>query len=98
MTLIDGKGYMDTPTLQQFEKILVPLGKQSGEFFLAASLFHARQLDRQSAAKLAGFSVSEFSQLLQEHFYNASSIQGNSDFKDLGSAEDLMDMMLHPMY
>ena len=59
---------MDAQFLNQFEEILEPLGGQSAQFFLAASLYHARKVSFQRAAELAGLSFTDFKSRLNEHF------------------------------
>jgi hypothetical protein len=56
------------PALKNFEEILDPLGAQSAEFFLAASLYHSGKVSFQQAAKLAELSFEEFKARLKEHF------------------------------
>ncbi len=54
--------------LKNFEEILEPLGAQSTQFFLAASLYHAGKVSFQRAAELAELSFDEFKARLKEHF------------------------------
>ncbi len=56
------------PALKNFEEILEPLGSQSAQFFLAASLYHSGKISFQRAAELAELSFDEFKARLKEHF------------------------------
>ena len=56
------------PALKNFEDILEPLGAQSVQFFLAASLYHSGKISFQRAAELAELSFDEFEARLKEHF------------------------------
>lgn len=62
------EGMMETQQLNQFDEILESLGGQSAQFFLAASLYHAKKVSFQRAAELAGLSFSDFTSRLKEHF------------------------------
>ncbi len=59
---------METQALEGFIEILEPLGAQSAQFFLAASLDHAKKFSFHRAAELAGLSFEEFKARLKEHF------------------------------
>ncbi len=59
---------MDASTLKKFEEILEPLGDRSAQFFLAASLYHARKVSFHRAAELADLSFEDFKAGLKEHF------------------------------
>lgn len=52
----------------EFDDILQPLGSSAAEFFLAASLYHARKISFASAAQLAGLDFESFKSRLMEHF------------------------------
>ena len=52
----------------EFDEILQPLGNHAIEFFLAASLYHARKISFASAAHIAGLSFEAFNNRLEEHF------------------------------
>ena len=52
----------------EFDDILQPLGSSAAEFFLAASLYHARKISFASAAQLAGLDFESFKSRLIEHF------------------------------
>ncbi|MBF0471934.1 MAG: hypothetical protein HQL48_11260 [Gammaproteobacteria bacterium] len=51
-----------------FEEILEPLGHESANFFMAASLYHAKKLSFSAAASLAGLDFDAFAARLTEHF------------------------------
>jgi hypothetical protein len=48
--------------------ILQPLGNHAAEFFLAASLYHARKISFMTAAQFAGLDFDGFKSRLIEHF------------------------------
>jgi hypothetical protein len=48
--------------------VLQPFGNNAVEFFLAASLCHARKISFASAAHIAGLSFDAFKYRLEEHF------------------------------
>lgn len=52
----------------EFDDILQSLGSSAAEFFLAASLYHARKISFASAAQLAGLDFESFKSRLMEHF------------------------------
>ena len=52
----------------EFSDILQPLGHHAAEFFLAASLYHARKVSFMTAAQLAGLDFESFKTRLLEHF------------------------------
>lgn len=52
----------------EFDDILQPLGNAAAEFFLAASLYHARKISFASAAHMAGLDFVSFKSRLMEHF------------------------------
>lgn len=52
----------------EFDDILQPLGNAAAEFFLAASLYHARKISFASAAHMAGLDFESFKSRLMEHF------------------------------
>jgi predicted HTH domain antitoxin len=52
----------------EFDDILQPLGRSAAEFFLAASLYHARKISFASAAQLAGLDFESFKSRLMKHF------------------------------
>jgi len=52
----------------EFDDILQPLGNYAAEFFLAASLYHAKKISFASAAHMAGLDFEGFKTRLIEHF------------------------------
>ena len=52
----------------EFDKVLQPLGSHALEFFLAASLYHARKITVASAAHMAGLDFDAFKNRFSEHF------------------------------
>ena len=52
----------------QFNEVLQPLGNHADEFFLAASLYHARKISFATAAHILGLSFDAFRYRLEEHF------------------------------
>ena len=52
----------------EFDDVLQSLGNDAAEFFLAASLYHARKISFASAEHLAGLDFASFKSRLQEHF------------------------------
>ncbi len=57
-----------TPINPAFSGVLEPLGTSAGDFFLAASLYHAHKVSFSAAAALAGLEFDEFHFRLREHF------------------------------
>ena len=51
-----------------FDDILQPLGHHAVEFFLAASLYHARKISFSTAAYMSGLDFDGFNTRLKEHF------------------------------
>ncbi|QWF70561.1 hypothetical protein KEF85_14720 [Methylomonas paludis] len=52
----------------EFDDILQSLGSSAAEFFLAASLYHAKKISFASAAHMAGLDFEGFKTRLIEHF------------------------------
>jgi hypothetical protein len=62
-------GTMSTAQINpDFAPVLEPLGQGAGDFFLAASLYHARKVSFAAAAALAGLGFDDFHDRLKEHF------------------------------
>jgi predicted HTH domain antitoxin len=59
---------MESQALVEFNEILEPLGTQSAQFFLAASLYHAKKVSFNRAAELAGLSFEDFLARLKEQY------------------------------
>lgn len=80
---------MGTYALEAFEEILEPLGAKSAQFFLAASLYHAKKVSFQRAAQLAGLSFEEFKARLKEHFSTGYILSDETVVSDLDAVEKL---------
>ncbi|MDO9105777.1 MAG: hypothetical protein Q7U57_12560 [Methylovulum sp.] len=52
----------------EFDDILQALGSHASEFFLVASLYHARKISFASAVHMAGLDLDSFKTRLTEHF------------------------------
>ena len=81
---------METQTLKKFNDILEPLGAQSAQFFLAASLYHAKKVSFHRAAELAGLSFDEFKARLKEHFSTGYIYSDESVKSDLSTVDSLL--------
>jgi predicted HTH domain antitoxin len=71
--------------------ILQPLGHQAAEFFLAASLYHARKISFMTAAQLAGLDFESFKTRLIEHFGQGYIMDDESVLEDLEDANTLQE-------
>ena len=74
----------------EFEEVLQPLGNNAAEFFMAASLYHARKISFSAAAALANLSFDEFLFRLKEHFDTGFMIDDESVLEDLQTVSDLI--------
>lgn len=75
---------MPTPQLNpDFATVLAPLGDGAGDFFLAASLYHAHKVSFAAAAELAGLGYEEFHYRLKEHFGHGFMIDDECVTEDL---------------
>lgn len=81
---------METIMVEGFNEILEPLGSQSAQFFLAASLYHAQKISFNRAAELAGLSFDEFKARLKEHFNTGYIISDEVLDADLENANKLL--------
>jgi len=70
-------------------EVIQPLGNNAVEFFLAASLYHARKVSFASAAHLAGLSFEGFRYRLEEHFDQAYIIADESVLEDIETIDKL---------
>ena len=70
---------------QQFDEILDLLGDNSAEFFMAASLYHAKKVSFSKAVSLANLSFDAFLHRLEEHFGRGFLIDDKSVFDDIRS-------------
>lgn len=73
----------------EFEELLQPLGNNAAEFFMAASLYHARKVSFSAAAALANLSFDEFMFRLKEHFGTGFIIEDESVMEDLKTVSQL---------
>jgi len=74
----------------EFDEVLQPFGNHAVEFFLAASLYHARKISFASAAHIAGLSFDAFRYRLEEHFGQGYLIADECVLEDLHTVENLM--------
>ena len=70
---------------QQFDEILDPLGNNSAEFFMAASLYHAKKVSFSRAASLANLTFDAFLHRLEEHFGRGFLVDDESVLDDIRS-------------
>jgi hypothetical protein len=73
----------------EFDDILQPLGNHAAEFFLAASLYHARKISFASAAHMAGLDFDAFKTRLTEHFNQGYIIADECVLEDIHTVEKL---------
>lgn len=74
-----------------FFGVLDPLGSSAGDFFLAASLYHAHKVSFSAAAALAGLELEEFHYRLREHFGAGFRLDDQTVSEDIRSATELSD-------
>jgi len=81
---------MPAPTINpDFAPVLEPLGSGAGDFFLAASLYHAHKISFGSAVALAGLGYEEFHYRLKEHFGHGLAIDDETVREDLRLVDEL---------
>jgi predicted HTH domain antitoxin len=73
----------------EFDELLQPLGNHAVEFFLAASLYHARKISYSSAAHIAGLSFDAFRYRLEEHFNQGYVMADECVLEDLQTLDNL---------
>lgn len=73
----------------EFDDILQPLGNAAAEFFLAASLYHARKISFASAAQLAGLDFESFKSRLMEHFNQGYILAEECVLEDMQTVDKL---------
>ena len=73
----------------EFDDILQPLGSHAAEFFLAASLYHARKISFASAAHMAGLDFDSFKTRLTEHFNQGYIMSDECVLEDMCTVEKL---------
>ncbi|MDY6850023.1 MAG: hypothetical protein AB7F20_01320 [Geoalkalibacter sp.] len=72
---------------EQLDEVLGPEGAKSANFFLAAGLYHARQISFSTAASLAGLSFEAFRYRLCEYFGKGFIVDEENVLEDLQTAE-----------
>ena len=72
-----------------FADVLKMLSRGSPDFFLAASLYHAREVSFAAAAELAGMDVLTFGAKLSEHFGRGFLIADEDVLEDLTTVRNL---------
>ncbi len=73
----------------EFDDILQPLGNNAAEFFLAASLYHARKVSFAMAAHMAGLDFDSFKIRLIEHFNKGFIIADECVLEDIQAIKEL---------
>jgi len=73
----------------EFDDILQPLGNHAAEFFLAASLYHARKISFASAAHMSGLDFDGFETRLAEHFNQGYIIADECVLEDISTVDKL---------
>jgi hypothetical protein len=73
----------------EFSDILQPLGHHAAEFFLAASLYHARKISFMTAAQFAGLDFEGFKSRLSEHFDKGYIMADECVLEDINTIEKL---------
>jgi predicted HTH domain antitoxin len=73
----------------EFDEVLQPLGCHVLEFFLAASLYHARKISFASAAQMAGLDFDAFKTRLSEHFEQGYIIADECVLEDIRTIKNL---------
>jgi hypothetical protein len=73
----------------EFIDVLQPLGNHAAEFFLAASLYHARKISFMAAAQMAGLDFDGFKSRLIEHFDKGYIIADECVLDDMDAVEKL---------
>ncbi len=74
---------------KKFEEILDPLGHNAADFFMAASLYHAKKVSFARAASLAGLSFDAFLYRLEEHFGKGFLVNDESVLEDITLVEQI---------
>jgi hypothetical protein len=73
----------------EFDDILQPLGSHAAEFFLAASLYHARKISFAAAAHMACLDFESFKTRLTEHFNQGYIMADECVLEDMHTVEKL---------
>jgi len=82
-------------TLQnKFDEILDSLGNNAANFFMAASLYHAKKISFSTAASLANLSFEAFLVRLEEHFGCGFIIDDATALEDIATVDALFSVSL----
>jgi hypothetical protein len=73
----------------EFDDILQPLGTDAAQFFLAASLYHARKISFSAAAHMAGLDFDSFKTRLAEHFNQGYIVADECVLEDIQTVQEL---------
>jgi len=73
----------------EFDDILQPLGTDAAQFFLAASLYHARKISFSAAAHMAGSDFDSFKTRLAEHFNQGYIVADECVLEDIQTVQEL---------
>ena len=73
----------------EFDDILQPLGNDAAQFFLAASLYHARKISFSAAAHMAGLDFDSFKTRLAEHFNQGYIVADECVLEDIQTVQEL---------
>ena len=73
----------------EFDDILQPLGNNAAEFFLAASLYHARKVIFAMAAHMSRLDFDSFKTRLIEHFNKGFIIADECVLEDIQAIKEL---------
>ena len=74
----------------EFDEILQLLGNSAAEFFLAASLYHARKISFASAAHMAGLDFEGFKSRLLEPFSQGYIVADECALEDIQTIRQLI--------
>ncbi|HMB14866.1 MAG TPA: hypothetical protein VKN62_01020 [Pelovirga sp.] len=74
---------------EQLHDVLGPNGSKAADFFLAAGLYHARQISFTTAASLADLSFEAFRYRLCEYFDKGFLVDDETVLEDLRTAQSL---------
>jgi hypothetical protein len=80
---------METRLSSAFAEVLEVLGENSAEFYLAASLYHARKVSFSAAAALADMDPSAFHDRLRENFGYGFLVADEVVLEDLETVQKL---------
>lgn len=73
----------------EFDDILQLLGNSSAEFFLAASLYHARKISFANAVHMSGLGFEGFKSRLLEHFSQGYIVADECSIEDIQTVAQL---------